>query len=545
MKKYFIIALAALGFAACAEKINDGVSPDQTGELEQSYIAINLMSSELDTRVNTDTPTLEDGEETERKVNSVHFFFFRQGVPFAVNAAGSAPGGDKNWLQATTPTFNEDLDKDNISAYSNVLLVLNNYKGQYPDQIVAVINWNPENEDYTLAELHKTLSNLRGNAEGFVMSNSVYKSDAGNVIDATAISTTYESAAAAEAAPVDIYVERIAAKVQVNTPADSDADWDADKQRFDTGKSSTLISLNETKVYVKIQNWSLYNSRSQSNILKSIDPEWVDGELGLAWNNSPNFRSYWAIANEYNGAYANENKFNWANGNQIGYATYCGENTDKDNRTKLVLKGQLVKADGNPFELVKWNGQEMVEVSNLKIAVASQLQYQVFSYTDINDPNTHNSITPDDIECISGAEINAPDGVENYEVYFSLSTSGQAKNWAIKAADVLTPYDDAQLNSYLHVNIPPAIVYAAGQTYYFIDIKHLGTEGKTAEYGIVRNHIYDIVIESIKGYGTPVYIPTGNLEEPEIPIEEEAAYVAAKINVLSWRVVSQGVDIVQ
>ena len=543
MKKYFIIALAALGFAACAEKISDGPSPEQTGELEQSYIAINLMSSELDTRA--DDPVLEDGEEAERKVNSVHFFFFRQGVPFAVNAAGSAPGGGKNWLQATTPTFNEDLDKDNISAYSNVLLVLNNYKGQYPDQIVAVINWNPENEDYTLAELHKTLSNLRGNAEGFVMSNSVYKSDDGNVINAAAISKTYESAAEAQAAPVEIYVERIAAKVQVNTPAATDEDWDVEKEWFDTGKSSALTSLNDTKVYVKINNWSLYNSRSQSNILKSIDPEWGDGALGLAWNNSPNFRSYWAIADDYDGTYANENKFNWQTGNQIGTPTYSGENTAsaEDNRTKLVLKGQLVKADGTPFELVKWNGQEMVDVSNLKIAVASQLQYQVFSYTDFNDARTHASITPDDIECISGAEINAPDGVENYEVYFALSTSGEAKNWAIKAADVLTTYDNAHLNSYLYKNIPPAIVYAAGQTYYFIDIKHLGTEGKAAEYGIVRNHIYDIVIESIKGYGTPVFNPGGNIVVPETPIEEQGVYVAAKINVLSWRVVKQGVNI--
>ena len=107
----------------------------------------------------------------------------------------------------------------------------------------------------------------------------------------------------------------------------------------------------------------------------------------------------------------------------------------------------------------------------------------------------------------------------------------------------MTTYDNAQLNSYLYKNIPPAIVYAAGQTYYFIDIKHLGTEGKAAEYGIVRNHIYDIVIESIKGYGTPVFIPGGNIVVPETPTEEEGVYVAAKINVLSWRVVKQGVNI--
>ena len=544
MKKYFIIALAALGFAACAEKMNDGPSPEQTGELEQSYIAINLMSSELDTRVNTDAPVLEDGEAAERKVNSVHFFFFRQGVPFAVNAAGSAPGGGKNWLQATTPEFTEDLDEDNISAYSNVMLVLNNYKGQNPDQIVAVINWNPEEGDYTLAKLQEALSNLRGNADGFVMSNSVYRSDNGEVINATSIPRTYKTAAEAEDAPVDIYVERIAAKVKVNTPANSDADWNAEKEWFDTGKSSNLITLGEKKVYVKISNWSLYNARSKSNVLKSIDPEWTDGHLGLAWNNSPYHRSYWAYADEYNDTFVNENKLNWEVGVDLGSATYCGENTaaDTKNRTKLVLKGQLVNAAGAPFELVKWNGQEMVEVDNLKIAVASQLQYQVFSYTNLEDPNTHVPITPDDIECISGAEVNAPDGVENYEVYFALSTSGQSKDWAIKNGDILKPYEDSYINDHLALNIPPAIVYASGMTYYFIDIKHLGTAGNRAEFGVVRNHIYDIVIESIKGYGTPVYVPTGNLV-PETPTEEEAAFVAAKINVLSWRVVNQGVNI--
>ena len=546
MKKYLIIALAALGFAACAEKMNDGPSPEQTGELEQSYIAINLMSSELDTRVNDDPPVLEDGEAAERKVNSVHFFFFRQGVPFAVNAAGTAPGGGKNWLQATTPEFREDLDEDNISAYSNVMLVLNNYKGQYPDQIVAVINWNPEGGDYTLAKLQEALSNLRGNADGFVMSNSVYRSDNGEVVNATSIPRTYKTAAEAEDAPVDIYVERIAAKVKVNTPAASDADWNAEKQWFNTGKSSDLITIGEKKVYVKIRNWSLYNARSQSNVLKSINPQWTDGVLGLAWNNSPYHRSYWADANEYNSTFVNNNDLNWSKGNTLGGATYCGENTaaNTENRTKLVLKGQLVNADGAPFELVKWNGQEIVEVGNLKIAVASQLQYQVFSYIDLEDPTTHVSITPDDIECISGAEVNAPDGVENYEVYFALSTLGQSKDWAIKNGDILTPYDDSHINDHLALNIPPAIVYASGMTYYFIDIKHLGTAGNKAEFGVVRNHIYDIVIESIKGYGTPVYIPTGNLV-PETPTEEEAAFVAAKINVLSWRVVHQGVDIVQ
>ena len=549
MKKYFIIALAALGFAACAEKISDGPSPEQTGELEQSYIAINLMSSELDTRA--DDPVLEDGEAAEHSVNTVHFFFFRQGAPFAVNAfPGTAPGGTRNWQNATNVTFTDDLDNDNISKYSNVVLVLDNYKGQYPDQVVAVINWNPAEKFYTLDELQKTLSELKVNGNGFVMSNSVYRSGEGKVINATDIPGTYktETEAKADGHVVDIYVERIAAKVTVNTPTTNTTNWNS-ITGFDTGKSSQLITLDEKKVYVKIKNWSLFNARTKSNLIKSIDPTWTDDALGLNWNDSPRFRSYWAAADTYNSTYIKENKFNWEYGYDLGAAEYCGENTTSTvgERTKLILKGQLVDKDGNAFELVKWNGQEMVDVENLKKAVAAQLQYLVYSYTFTNQEDkttyTYSPITFEDIDCISGADEGAPGNVKKYQVFFQLKT-GVNKSWAVKSGDEWDYKDASQLNSYLSANIPPATVYADGQTYYYIDIKHLGAdEAKPARYGIIRNHIYDIEIQSIKGYGTPVFIPGGNIVVPETPTEEEGVYVAAKINVLSWRVVKQGVNI--
>ena len=74
-------------------------------------------------------------------------------------------------------------------------------------------------------------------------------------------------------------------------------------------------------------------------------------------------------------------------------------------------------------------------------------------------------------------------------------------------------------------------------------IEHLGT--KEAKYGVVRNHVYQIDIESIKGYGSPVYSGDIGFLKPEYPTVDEASYVSAKINILSWKVVKQGVDIVQ
>jgi hypothetical protein len=52
-------------------------------------------------------------------------------------------------------------------------------------------------------------------------------------------------------------------------------------------------------------------------------------------------------------------------------------------------------------------------------------------------------------------------------------------------------------------------------------------------------------VKSIKGYGTPVFIPNSNIVTPEYPELEQESFVAARINVLSWKIVKQEVNIEQ
>lgn len=60
------------------------------------------------------------------------------------------------------------------------------------------------------------------------------------------------------------------------------------------------------------------------------------------------------------------------------------------------------------------------------------------------------------------------------------------------------------------------------------------------DYGVVRNHVYSLKINSIKGLGSGI----GDLNQPIVPpTEVDKYYVSAKINVLKWRIVSQGVDL--
>ena len=584
MKKYLFIALAAFGLVACTDNWNDPNSPNFKGELEESYIAINLMSADLESRaLEGDTFGYEDGTTEERKITTAYFFFFDEnGNPFNVlggNTGATAPDPGqqaKNYLQLTIGNTTGQ-DSPNVSDIKNAVLVLNTYKGVYPSKIVAVLNWTPEAKAYSLENLHDELATLGNESYGFVMSNSVYMDGAGNIVDAVPLTAANikTSSTAALDAPVDIYVERIAAKVILT----ASGKVENSENIFDTQKDSTpIVTLGEAStidVYVKLHGWELYNDYTTTNLLKDIHTTWTSANLGLTWNDIPYYRCYWAESqnnphdDSFSWSYATDKQnekglptqygFNIASNNQYvpGTYAYCGENTNQvngatDPRTKVILKGQLMKKDGEsyePLELARWYGTEYAGSSALKNVVANSLKYTLYYYDEGN--SKYVSIAPEDLECVAGATV----GAKAYEVGFQLSNTGASKIWyQYSSAEGYKVFGDTSVandnktktNAYLATNVEPALLYTSGQTYYTIDIRHLGTnQNRPAYYGVVRNHVYKIDVKSIVGYGSPIYSGTSNIETPDYPTEDEASYVAARINVLSWKVVKQGVDIVQ
>ena len=558
MKKYLFIALAALGFAACTEKGEDN-APIQNAELEESYIAINLMAADNDTRAAEDTYGYEEGTTAERAIKTAYFFFFDEnGNPFNVvggpeTAPGAtAPGGGKNHLSLIIGDTTGKVDP-NVSDIKNAVLVLNTYKGVYPSKIVAVLNWTPEDKAYSLKDLHDELASLGNDTNGYVMSNSVYMDGANKMVDATPLTADNikTSSTDALASPVNIYVERIAAKV-VLTASGKVAETDnIFKLRNETPFKP--VGGSDIEVYMQLHGWELYNDYSTSSLIKNINTEWSADDLGLTWNDSPYYRCYWAMSqsselnDSFSWSYTSGGTTNY--GFAVGSATYCGENTNGETlRTKVILKGQLMQKNGDnyePLEIASWYGNEYAGEQALRTAVANSLKYTLYSSTD---GTSFSSIEPEDLQCVAGAKV----GAQAYEVGFQLSTDGQSKTWyQYSSANGYQPLgaidsdeNKTATNAYLK-SVEPALLYTQGMTYYTVDIKHLGATGKIAEYGVVRNHVYQIDIESIKGYGSPVFSGLSNIETPEFPEKYTDSYVAARINVLSWKVVKQGVDIVQ
>ena len=166
--------------------------------------------------------------------------------------------------------------------------------------------------------------------------------------------------------------------------------------------------------------------------------------------------------------------------------------------------------------------------------MANTLKNKYFSSTD----NTNFiGLSDADLKCVlRGGDEKA------YEVYFQLSNTATGKVWyEYKNGNYVKIADAATLNASLD-DIQPALVYRNGMTYYYMDIKHLGNKDKVGEFGIVRNHVYSVNITDINGFGTPVYEGTHDFVKPEKP-EPVTSYVAAQINILSWRVVANDYEL--
>ena len=306
--KLFPLACAALMMSACSsDDAGNGVS---TGVNNPQYLAVNIVN------VGT-TPTrageYENGTEVESKIEKVRFYFFNgDGSPYIIkNPGGGVSGGDpKNWLEASPTDGTTTPGSSNIEKITQTVLVINGEQNAAPSAIVAVVN--PETVDAATLKNGGTmrLSELRNTAVGqnfykknastgavseFVMSNSVYVNTGEDVCASLVAGHVATSAEDATKKPVELYVERVVAKVTANVDETAfklgdGTDWDATKY----GTKTAVGKIGDNEVYAVIDGWGLASENGKAEIEKKVDKTWSDGNLGFSpWTTSDYHRCFW------------------------------------------------------------------------------------------------------------------------------------------------------------------------------------------------------------------------------------------------------------
>lgn len=566
--KLFPLVCAALMMSACGSDNDIEGGATKPGS-DPQYLAVNIVN------VGT-TPTrageYENGTTDESTINKVRFYFFNNdGTPYLIKAHGvtGVSGADNvNWLEASP---NDDTETSgtpsHVEKITQSVLVINGVQAAAPASIVAVVN--PQTVDATVLNNNGVmrLSQLRSTAVGnkfynkdastgkvsdFVMSNSVYINAGEDVCSSLVAGHLTTSEKTAMENPVDLYVERVVAKVTADVDKDAfkvgdGKDWDNTKY----GTTTAVGIYGDYDVYAVIEGWGLAEENGKAEVEKQVDKSWTDGTLGIGtWNTYDYHRSFWersvAFTTGVDGNQPVNHKYKEFKA-KIKDELYTLPNTpiekvtnlNTNNLTKLLVAATLRYKDAennwHNAEICRYNGMNFLGIDNLKKHVASTFtQY----YTSTDNTN-YTQLSASDID------FKDPDAtMVQYRVTPTLAADpAGTKKYYTKTTTGTTPtFTEVPKSTVLAaIEAAKAEIRKDGKAYYYVPIKHLGKAGELGEYGVVRNHFYKITLTGIKGFGTPVYNPELVID-PTVPTYDNT-YLAARVQVLQWRVVNQNVSL--
>lgn len=461
----------------------------------------------------------------------------------------------------------------NVENVSTAVLVVNAEKSQPAvTGILAILNApsglniakEGDDKATTLSKIQEIADNYETNGDKgtFIMTNSVYVKD--NEIKIAADVSTAQFAKTADAAknnPVDIYVERVVAKITTSAV-------DITPQGTFNQGASVEINSEETPLTIEIKGIQIANSAQQSNLFKNVDGFQTTAPWN-GWNDPSNYRSYWANMPTSGVTYTNHS-WNQISGQGDGNTAialttpqsfYVQENvvpttstSDPKQHTSVIVTAQLNDNDGKPFEFVQIGGVYYTPDDGLEqIAgyLANRHYYiQETSGEGDNTTTTYESIPAEYLEWATKAPTGATD-VKGWEGFAQLKSEYASETFyqyvdeVAEGASHYQPRTAAQINTALQEKALRALKWTEGMCYYFVDIEHFGTEmieGKVVQRkGIIRNHVYNLTLNSLQGLGVPVFDPEKKII-PENPPKNELFYLAARVNILKWKIVNQTID---
>lgn len=548
--KFIIKSLLALLVPGC---ILAGCSSDEPGvdngsggsgdEKGGVYIAFSIKVPETD---NEGGRAYEIGSDDENKINNIYIYFYDASGNKAHdyvtltkdNLVATHPGGDNVYREYKTAP----IRIDNMSVAHILVITDTPNPGQ----------WQDKNMNELLAfegRLYGDLARSSFKPQIFYMSNSAYVDPDGSRHRTAPVNPLnfYVTENEASENPVQVYIERVHARVDVDLAADVRPVLESEG------------NLTGGTLSVDIHDVAVAHSPNKYYAYKSIGGDWANNATLYSVADK---RTFWADAMPYYADdlvvpnYPTEAQYSYDAANGVvrdadelfvNYSfnvpapfsgaratVYTSENVSRC-YTKVLLKGNI-KLNGANATVVRWGGMMFTEV-DYKNRVLRMLRDDGYGLSDMAP------ITETMIDWYQG------------EAHFNLVKAGKIKayenafrttnaHWEYRhrnADGSLTTLSEEQMNEVLLGIKYKVWYYKNGATYYFADIRSgLAGQAGARDCGIIRNHIYRVNVKSIQGYGTPV----ANPDEVIIPRnpEDQAFHMAVDIVSLQWNKITQGGD---
>lgn len=561
LSNFLVGMLACAAITACSndtDSIIDNPTPNLTGN---AYMAINLGMGGAGTKAVTDggnDPGTAD--ESAVKISDAFFYFYDADGNYLITGKIQATAADQDqtdneYLKLISQTGNRENK-------SNAVVVLGPTEIK-PSQVLAVLNAGSTSllDNMSLSQAITQVKNGITATKGtFVMTNSVYMGSNGPVYaQAITPANIKERAqdALADNVPVNIYVERAAAKIKLTNN---------NTNGFELTSTTPILDNKQIDMKIVIDGWCINAYNANTYLVKNLDANWNDNTPFSSWNNPTSFRSYWAKDMNYNGTgvyssntdtYKDLVYCSWNDADQnTSTSIYCYENTvdnwtegvlqieggDYANSTTVLIAAHIETKEGEGAytsqDLFKKNGVYYTEDTWVQNIVASGNYYWYKS--DANP--THTALTYSDIEYTISESTSTT--TTPATVTITITNIKDKEGYTLVAGSSSTePEEDATAIAALQASEVAKDVegYNNGACYYQVPIEQLKSTTDNPIYGVVRNHSYELTLQSVSEVGYPVW--NKDNDRPLIPGDRKDYYVAAILNILAWQTVEQTVEL--
>lgn len=561
--------LAAMVITGCSS--DDNIATGDNGGNDNNdcgYIAVSIAQPSSGGVRAADTNDFVNGSDKENKAERGLFFVF--------NKDGNILGEAQNVaLTPSTTTVASPVEK-----IYDAVIVVDGVKKDDPNkpeagvQIVCILNAPIAFQSgiTKLSQLEDAIDNYGACEEGtFIMTNSVYDDTNGKFaveVKEDNIATTNSEALKK---PVTIHVERVVAKVSASVKADI---------KLETGDDA-YADGEVANFKIKVTGIEVANAGGNSYLFKNVSGFTTNEENSWAWAwDAANFRSYWETVPPLVSATSGKKIFDIKNqsyntivGNSPKndgsfdftkltsdnpYTTYVQPNTCmvEGKKSAILVTAQLletVEEDGKkeekPVDLIYLRGGYYH--SNNALAIIAQHVANKGYFKKEGD--NYVQLSTSDFEWTQDLKGMKLSWLKDYEVVAKVKDEvtnvykkdDKTDKWSESAINT-TVIDEMLAGS--EADSPyKARYYKDGLCYYYVPIVHRTIPATSADAtptvyeGVVRNHVYQLTINSIKGFGVPVFNPDYVII-PETPKDDQLFYIAATVKVLSWKIVTQEVD---